>query len=385
VGTLAAPLRALYYPFSRTVNETTLKRAVLLYDEILFVDPVSSRMRGALFRSGHAPYTVTAEWERIRRLYEVLERVGLVRLVDPAEAVDDPATGQLIADALHADLRDRGTRDLFPPTFTGGWTTLRSRIPQPVVGHLPPDLKWVRINAHEYVGDLPYSTGSSVAVSTALALAVAEDAVPLTDSDAHFRLLSLRMARAAASAPLAQQVPGLTAHPDGVTLQKTALVQQRVIDAVVSHADLAALSLEDCLRYRERTADEREQFLGFLRDVVRTTTAQPWSPQAATEIEERIEAAKREVSEHAESLRDAYRSLFKRAVVGLSLSTAPALVATVFPYVSPLTALLFGGGPLTAILTEPVKDLLNLWTNRDRGTSSLAYLMDLPQEAGSRI
>jgi hypothetical protein len=78
-------------------------------------------------------------------------------------------------------------------------------------------------------------------------------------------------------------------------------------------------------------------------------------------------------------MRDAYRSLFKRTLVGLAVSAAPALLTTIFPVVSPLTVLLFGGGQLRAMLTEPVKSLLTQWTDRDRATSSLAYLMDLPK------
>ena len=341
----------------------------------------------------------------------MLEHARLLRLVDPAGPVEDPATGQLIADALRADLDDRGAFAVFRHGFPTTWSMLRSRIPRPAFRHLAHQIPARVLNgAHavpggpafyldghpaarpsaqpdvtlpddgrEYAALLPYLVGSSIAVSTALALALAEDAVPLTDSNAHFRLLSARMARAAAAVPSAEQMPGLVARPDAGTLHKTALVQQRVIDAVVSHDDLAALSLEDCLRYRDRTAEERRQFLDFLREVVRTTGSQPWSPQLAAEIEERVEAAEREVSDHAKSLRDAYRSLFKRTLIGLSVSAAPALVATIFPYVSPLTALLFGGGPLTAVLTEPVKDLLPVWTTRHRGTSSLAYLMDLPK------
>ncbi|WP_328838576.1 hypothetical protein [Streptomyces europaeiscabiei] len=366
------------------MNETTLKRAVLLYDEILFVDPVNSLARVDLFRAPHA-HPMVKKWEEVRWKYAILERAGLVRFVDPARTVGDPAAGQLIADALRADLDDRDARALVPPGPTEDWWILRSRIPQPVEPHLPLDLGWRTLRGYEgeSIGKLPYRVGSSIAVSTALALTVAENAVPLTDSDAHFRLLSMRMARAAASVPPALRVPGLTARPDSVTLQKDALVQQRMVDAVISQADFAALSLEDCLRYRERTANEREQFRGFLRAVERATTSEPWSPHAVAEIESHIEAAKREISEQAESLRDAYRSLFNRTLTGLSLSAAPALVATVFPYVSPLTALLFGGGSLTAILAEPVKELLALWTDQKRGTSSLAYLMNVPEEAGA--
>jgi anti-sigma-K factor RskA len=173
--------------------------------------------------------------------------------------------------------------------------------------------------------------------------------------------------------------------PDRAIAQKTVLVLERVVDSVISHEDLAALSLEECLQYRENTAEERRQFRDFLRDIAGTTYAQPWSPEIEAQIEERIVAARNEISDHAKKMRDAYRSLFKRTLVALAVSAAPALVTTVFPIISPLTALLFGGGPLTAILTEPVKDLLTLWAERDQRTSSLAYLMDLPKASSPTV
>ncbi|MBC9718534.1 hypothetical protein H9Y04_39015 [Streptomyces sp. TRM66268-LWL] len=206
-----------------------------------------------------------------------------------------------------------------------------------------------------------------------------QNAVPLTDSTAHFRLLSLRMARAASASSQVDRIPGLHAEPDPVRAQTAALVQQRVVDAVLSHETLAETSLEDCLRYRERTHEALQEFRGFLHDVVLTTYAEPWSPEIVPQIEARITAARQEVLDHARSLREVYRSLFHRTMAGLAVTAAPALLTTVFPVVSPLTVLLFGGGPLAAVVQEPVRELLTHWLKRDRGTSSLAYLMDLPK------
>ncbi|MEV7892491.1 hypothetical protein ACWD3I_42105 [Streptomyces sp. NPDC002817] len=412
-----AAFRALYYPFSRTINETTLKRAVLLYDEILFVDPMSHRVRAGLYGvEEHLPYlpanvatSLAQEWTAISNRYDLLLREGLLRLIDPARVVTEPANDRLIARALRADLADPQARGLFERGYPTTWSMLRTRIPQQAFAHLahqiparvlgranvsglvafyldghpqahPSDAGTVwPDDGHDYAALVPYIAGSSLATSTALALALAEDAVPLTDSSAHFRLLSMRMARAAAAASEVQRIPGLQAEPDPVRAQKTALVQQRVVDSVISHQDLAALSLEDCLRYRERTHEERQAFRSFLHDVVRTAHAEPWSPEIVSQIEERIAAARQEIHDHAQSLREAYRSLFHRTLAGLSVTAAPALLTTVFPVVSPLTIVLFGGGPLTAVLQEPVRELLTHWLKRDRGASSLAYLMDLPK------
>ncbi|WNI19374.1 hypothetical protein [Actinacidiphila sp. ITFR-21] len=67
-------------------------------------------------------------------------------------------------------------------------------------------------------------------------------------------------------------------------------------------------------------------------------------------------------------------------MTGLAVTAAPALLATVFPAVSPFTVLLFGGGPLTAIVQGPVREVLSRWRKRDRRTSSLANSMDLPKQ-----
>ena len=421
------PLRALYYPYSRSLSATTLKRAVLLYDEILFVDPTSARVRDGLYDPNeHRPYlppsvaaSLESEWSAIRDEYGTLEREGLLRLIDPEPALTRPATGQLVADALGADLAEPGVRQLFSG-YPAMWSMLRTRIPPQAFTHLAhqvpgrvlghsnvittehgplalyldghpqavPTLHSVVLpdDGREYAALLPYVVGSSLATSTALAISLEEQAVPLTDSDAHFRLLSIRMARAASVAPSFADVPGIR-KPTGATpatAQRTSLVHQRVVDSVISYEDLDAMTLPDCLRYREATHDERVAFRAFLNDVVAATYAQPWSPEIEQQIEARIADARREIGEHAKKMRDTYRNLFGRIITALTVSAAPALLTTVFPSVSPLMALLFGGGSLGALLSDPVKDVAATWLEHDRGTSSLAYLMDLPRAASAK-
>lgn len=41
-------LAALYYPYSRCTDEATLKRLILLYDEVWFADPIPSQIRQGL-------------------------------------------------------------------------------------------------------------------------------------------------------------------------------------------------------------------------------------------------------------------------------------------------------------------------------------------------
>ncbi|WP_182884435.1 hypothetical protein [Microbispora sp. H10885] len=419
-------LRALYYPFSRTLQETTLKRAILLYDEVLFIDPKSARVRAGLYDveqhqqylPGSAAHRLSAEWTQIADRYALLESEGLVRFVDPGPVIEQGSVDQLITGAMQADMLDQQVIDLFagqPPT----WSMLRSRIPASALqflshqytprvlypentrrpfevidglGHaLFADGKpnqefslpgWQKRSAvpqeREWAAVLPYYLGSSIATTTALAMSVETVAVPLTDSDAHFRLLSARFARAAEIGPTLANIPGLRRASSQAAAQKYALVEQRIIDSVLDKEALDALSLEQCLRYREETADERRQFRSHLASIVRKVASQPWSPRIEDEIDEAIQEARRELDDHKEALRSAYRSLFKRTVVGLSVTSAPVLLTTLFPGVSPLLALLLGGGTFSGILSEPIKDVVNIWLDRTKSENGLAYLMKLP-------
>lgn len=136
--------RAVYYPFSRTLDETTLKRAVLLYDEILFVDPMSPRVRAGLYDvEQHLPYlpanvatSLAQEWTAMSDRYDLLQREGLLRLIDPSGLVADPATDRLIARALRADLADPQTAGLFARGYPTTWSMLRTRIPSQAFAHL---------------------------------------------------------------------------------------------------------------------------------------------------------------------------------------------------------------------------------------------------------
>ncbi|MFF0775877.1 hypothetical protein ACFYUK_43795 [Nonomuraea wenchangensis] len=419
-------LRALYYPFSRTLRESTLKRAILLYDELLFIDPKSARVRNGLYDvkqhqqylPGDAARRLSAEWTQIAEHYALLESEGLVRFVDPGPVIERDSVDQLITGAMQADMLDQQVIELFAG-HPRVWSMLRSRIPAsalPFLSHqysprvlydenvrrpfeiisglghalfadgkpdqeysLPGYTKRSAVPQRwEWAAVLPYYLGSSIATSTALAMSVANRAVPLTDSDAHFRLLSARFARAQETGPTIAEIPGLQKAFSPVAAQKRALVERRIVDSVLDEEALDALTLEECLRYREETADERRQFRAYLASVVRKVDGQPWSPEIEAEIEEAIEGARRELDGHKEALRGAYRSLFRRTIVDMGITAVPVLLTTLFPGMSSLWALLLGGGTLSGQLTDPIKDAAQIWVDRGRSENGLAYLMQLP-------
>lgn len=122
-------LKALYYPYARCTNENTLKRAILIFDEIGFVDPTSPEMRERLITDQREiPKSVIRDWETIRDAYGPLLERNIVKLHDPEPVVRNH--DKLLAAALKADLNDNEvwkicTAPGTPPT----WSILRRRVP----------------------------------------------------------------------------------------------------------------------------------------------------------------------------------------------------------------------------------------------------------------
>ncbi|MEM9149564.1 MAG: hypothetical protein AAGB19_03820 [Cyanobacteria bacterium P01_F01_bin.3] len=122
-------LNALYYPYARCLNETTIKRAILIFDEIGFVDPTSPNMREALVNEKHKfPESVLKDWEVIQEAYGILIERGIVKIHDPEPLVKKH--NKLLGAALQADLDDDNIwRLCTAPNTPTTWNILRRKVP----------------------------------------------------------------------------------------------------------------------------------------------------------------------------------------------------------------------------------------------------------------
>jgi hypothetical protein len=424
-------LKALYYPFARCTDENTLKRAILLYDEVVFVDPKSARVRAGLYSvanhqqylPGDAARKLEAEWTDISDRYQVLTEAGAVSFFDPTAILASPSIDELITSHLDADMCSPGTYSLFERS-PASWSILRSRIPRsaftrlhhqytprvlyeqnirgpffvdaggpqalfsdgkpeqdfsgPGGGRRPPVVE----TPDEFACVVPYYLGSSLAVSLALVAATELGAIPFTDSTPHHRLLALRYQRANAQRHATTlDIPGLTDEASPGVEQATGLINLRLFDTVLSPAELGELTFEQCLRYRERTAKERKQYRAHLHKLTERVRNGPWSPAFAEELRTIEDEAKLALKDHQAGLRSAYLEIARKAAVGLAVTGVPALTAVAFPGISPVLALLLGAGG-TALAKEPIKDLIDLWSKRiTKEKNGLAYLFDLKATA----
>jgi hypothetical protein len=421
---------AIYYPFSRCLDENTLKRAILLYDRVVFIDPKTPKVRAGLYSveqhmrylPDRAAHKLAEEWDEIASRYQMLEAEGAIGFFDPAPLLANSTVDALITAHLDADMRTPPTFSL-PPTAPKAWSILRSRIPKSAFKKLhhqhsarvlypenikrpftngpfgpgalfsdgKPDQDMSNLTAQrriveeteaEYACVVPYYLGSSLAVSTGLAAAAATGAVPITDSAYHHRLLAQRFARAAERQQAdGMTMPGLAAEPrPGADLAR-GLIQLRLFDTVLSAEELSALTLEECLEYRARTEKARSKFRGHVKTLTERAREGIWSPAYEDELRSIQDEAQKSLHAHRTELKEAYKEIARKAVVAGGLAGASALVAT--PLQVPTIAAFIGGAAAVgAFLKQPLEDLATLWSKRLlREKHALAYLFELKAAA----
>lgn len=127
---------ALYYPYSRCVDADLLKLLALLYEEIVFVDPLEEHFREFLISQDagcqYVPAAVTDRWNRNREDWQTLRERSVLRMVDPQPEVtehDHVLTAAYAADMADPDFvllaEDQGGS-------VGPWKMLDSRVPPSV-------------------------------------------------------------------------------------------------------------------------------------------------------------------------------------------------------------------------------------------------------------
>ena len=356
---------ALYFPFSRCLDELTLKRAVLLYDRLLFVDPVTPEARDALYtREQHADPTITPRWRRAQQHYERLDSEGIATTVT-ADVIDDSeGIDALVADGLHTDIEINKT----PGTLFNGrhrWKMLASRVPDSMYygRHQP---KPAEPFAGEEIVEVSYAAGSSLSLTHAIAIAHELGATPLTDSKAHHALLLYRMKTAAmAAAGTGVRLPGMHAPPPGppdAYLRRQ--IELRVIDALVPDEQIQSMSLGKLIDYRHAHQQARADLSGWIDQLAAEAHQKPWDNALETELG-RIASQARDIAGQPGrwgSMTGAARGSMSvgQVTVNAGFTAVPLLGGVVFgwPLLAALaTGVVTGIGPpaLTAAINALVK------------------------------
>lgn len=231
----------LYYPYSRCVDERHLKKALLLFDKIVFLDSQPQFMRQALLYEEHPEYA-----ERIEQTYYFLEQNDFAEIIDPKSIVEK--FDLMITMNTSQDLRDRNFCSAAIKHSTEVWDMLYERLPSTFVQRFYPgagtfaeavslqnairalgdsnflfnsntfwsrrfsglseDQQWQLfddrykyvIGGNPYIMlktyQIPFLQASSLRINEALAVCEEYGYVPFTDSAIHNQLLNIKLKNA---------------------------------------------------------------------------------------------------------------------------------------------------------------------------------------------
>lgn len=292
-------LSGLYYPFSRCISPASLKQMLLVFEELVFLDPVDDESwRAKLFRD--LEVAEDKRFTHYRGVYNAIPTLfdeGVLRRLSPsgcsqthapstsAAAISDLLDETWLCLASHPE-RYRMPYRTLAHDASPTWQIFSSKLPIAFVtalmenDNLRPHL--VEAGDEYSSWTLSYAAGSSAAINVHLAAAEEHGLAPVTDSEMHHKLLLAKLVR--------KQVAEKSALPidDDVALQLAQKVATSLVSDVLPQRALGEVSFEDILRFREETQTCRWQLIDEIGNrfklIKRVLTAEELA-QATREVE----------------------------------------------------------------------------------------------------
>lgn len=378
---------ALYYPYSRCLRETDLKRMLLIFDQICFVDPLSKDLahwpgqypvynqsmhirimqdsdrleKDSWASSPHIPVYQRGiekdfnlwDWFEIRDTYAYLAEQGVVRLLDPASIVREHS--KLLAYALASDLLMGTSTDAGIAPLTLGaeyepkWILHEDRFP----GHLSElaasDEFWAAVStaALDYGTDYPPDVCRLRIRQAVDAIGMAQDRKVQADYDVAYSLIlsqALLLCDTYSLLPVTDD--GLVHRAflrkcdklysghrsERVIIEDTPADSDRislfglnVLGRIIPDKALELLTMQEILAYREDNRDSLTAFWAKMTELAASCEGIQ-SPEAfAAEVRKIIETkVAPEARALQEALQESSRRLFGRPIVQLIAEAAKA-------------------------------------------------------------
>lgn len=309
-GVIGVSVKCLYYPYSRAIDLTTLKKAILLFDEVAFLDSESPMTRGELMEelvSGH-------EKEELEIAYDFLIKEEIVTILQPSgiiEANDQLLTLNILNDVFDDDFFElaysyssslwgfMGGR--IPPSFleavrvkqnskiegfrilnqqskdihrmnlsVGDFFKARKESKTERAAFIPEayreDYRYAILENHRrgrHLYEVPFPLGASIRLNEALLMCSINDYIPFTDSTVHDKLLMNKVSRALEEVG---DNPNLrdyleTSLPLNLPKQHLSLI---ILDNLIPEEELSKRSLQELIEYR----NENRESLRRLREKI---------------------------------------------------------------------------------------------------------------------
>jgi hypothetical protein len=370
-------IRCVYYPYSRAINEQTLKKAVLLFDELVFLDSEPWFIRQNL---------LTQEYEEddseIEEKYEFLMENEFISIGNPEEYIseyDELITANVVNDMNNDKFvnqaidYDVGTWDVMteriPPSFFDVFYPGAGKFSEAIslqalinsegeLEDIPEeychfaeiwdnrfgqkeDYESIFESSYKFVVggkptmeletyELPFLQASSLRLNEALLFASMEGYIPFTDSAVHDRLLREKINRSTA---ILTDDPNLTNKinvevPVKIPQQQLAVT---ILDQLIPNKELQERNLTELWNYRQSNSDTFEQFHTKIAELSTEIKSINPSREYDREIRRLVDSEViPEIKQAQQSLLTEYEKSFGDVAARSATAVVPTLLATTF-------------------------------------------------------
>jgi hypothetical protein len=395
-------LKGLYYPYSRCVDLEALKKAVLIFDEIYFIDPIERLIREYLLDKdgfGNIPMVSDA--------YQELEAAGIAIRLNPFPEIRE--CDKLLFEAAASDEKDEEYRKLFDSEAQEDrWGILKNKYNGAGVIYASPDIEeamyyamrvpisekrarekgvygtgrdlsstYIMKVAHEYVHP---ALGLALGINHSLVVAEREDLVPFTDSDLAYRALHLKYRRAVANALQAH----LRITPGIADDQKFTALAFNVLDRFLDADELARRTVGEVVSFRNTSAEHLARFRAGMQGMAAEIDAQVWDEKfqqgALKTIQSKIAS---ELQRLDDDLQQLYAKMFGGLLKKVASLATPTLLGTVLAGLSPGQILGYSTAAITGALGISVPEFVDMWLERRKlRANTLFFVLDIRRRLG---
>ena len=415
--------KCLYYPYSRSINLNTLKKAVLLFDEVDFVDSQPWFIRSELLDEV-IPNVSSHIVSSLRSNYLLLQKAGVAKIIDPAKTIRE--YDSLVTANVVNDLRSRQFCESAIRHDVTVWDVLTERIPKsflrkfyPGVGtfseaislqglikengqadKLPSSMRefaklrwkgvdekeaWRIFNRSNYefviggnphakleVYQIPFLQASSLRLNEALLLCAMTGNVPLTDSPVHDRLMRTKVGRSLKSL----ENPNLRKQLEielPLRLPQHHLALE-VLDNLISERDFDKRSISEILDYRSDNQAELRKFREKIGELAAEIDLITPGPEYYLRLRRIINS---KVIPEISKMRDEVRASYEKTFGGILKQSAkvmvPSLIITVFAGLSFWQMIgICGAAEASMFSVKGLDDVIDLW-NAHKGSQKSAF------------
>ena len=309
-------LNSLYYPFSRLLDDSTLKYLLLVFDSVTFIDQAeSTEWRKVLLQSmarvDNTPFF--SSYEKLADDYDMLSNTGAVQIIKPNQLQASHSQG--VALATKADLSDQKFIEIAskPSSFGltarpfgkyGGlpankptWQVFQGKIASPLLSdniYINDEIWASHIlvpGDNHYAWTLSYEAGSAAVTNFYLEAAQELQLTPVTTSQLHHELVLRKLKRVFAGGDnKIDLIDDIQRKRFRAVFGQGEIIH--LLGELYPTAGLNRVSFSEIVNFRNETKELRHKFIQEVDELLKVVDSDPTSITYDKEVIEAIKSIK---------------------------------------------------------------------------------------------